>query len=409
MTQGSAWRPGEVPQPAPDHWWSDALRDPWRDPYAPTAVVTNAPISGPRLEPVPVEPAGGRPVGLGVVTAVALVTALFAGALGGTLGYVFAARGGPGGSAKLGADPPLTERPPETVAGLAKKVLPSVVTLRVRSASGASLGSGFVVSTDGYIITNNHVMEGAVGSIQVTFSDASTAQGTLVGAEPESDLAVVKVDRGGVVPVEFGDSDSLQVGDPVVAIGSPLALSNTVTAGIVSALDRPLKTDGEGVVRYYSAIQTDAAVNQGNSGGPLFDGAGRAIGVNSVIGSPAENEATAGNVGLAFAIPINHAKRVAQDIIDTGKARRTVIGAQLDDAFTAGGAKLMAVEPNGPAAAAGLRTGDILLKVNNGVVEEPSDLIALIRRYAPGELVAVEFTRDGGRQTVQVTLAADVK
>ena len=185
------------------------------------------------------------------------------------------------------------------------------------------------------MITNDHVVEGADGTLSVSFSDGSTAAANLVGRDPESDIAVIKVSKGDLPAVQFGDSDSIAVGDPVLAFGSPLALNNTVTQGIVSALDRTMQAgDPGGTTRYYAAMQTDAAVNQGNSGGPLVDAAGRVIGVNSVIRSVGGTETEAGNIGLAFAIPINQAKRIAQDIIDTGKARRTVIGAEV----SAGGA-----------------------------------------------------------------------
>jgi putative serine protease PepD len=397
-------------------WWSDALGDPWRDPYAPAVVVTSAPsrATAPDLE-LPIEPQPGGRHGLGLTLTVAIVTALLAGALGGTLGYIFAARGGGLGGTQLGGSastPPLAQRAPESVAGLVKKVLPSVVTIRVKIGGGGALGSGFIVSDNGYVVTNEHVVEGVSGDAVVTFNDSSTATGKVVGTDPESDLAVIKVDRNGLPPIQFGDSETLQVGDPVIAVGSPLALSNTVTYGIVSALDRPIRTNtDDGGVRYYAAVQTDAAVNQGNSGGPLFDSAGRVVGVNSVIGSLADSQDKAGNVGLAFAVPINQAKRVAQDIIDTGKARRTVIGAQLDDAFNnaSGGARLASVEQGGPAANAGLRAGDVVLKVGNAVVDQSWDVIALVRKYAPGTVVGVDFTRDGSRQTVRVTLVADAK
>ncbi|MET0493346.1 MAG: trypsin-like peptidase domain-containing protein, partial [Actinoplanes sp.] len=349
---------------------------------------------------------------------ICLVTALLAGGLGGTLGYVFAVRGGvaTGAGAQLGAtteDPPaVANRAPDSLAGVAEKVLPSVVTVRVTGA----IGSGFVVSAEGHVITNDHVVEDAGDTLSVSFSDGSTARATLVGRDPESDIAVIKVAKTGLTPVAIGNSDSIAVGDPVLAFGSPLALVNTVTAGIVSAVDRTIEA-GEpgGTTRYYAAIQTDAAVNQGNSGGPLVNAAGQVIGVNSVIRSVGGTETEAGNIGLAFAIPINQAKRVAQEIIDTGKARRTVIGAEVSTGGATGssgngtGAKLRSVEPTGPAATAGLKANDVITKIDGHVLEDGTDLIALVRKYAPGATVAVEFRRGTKVQTASVTLQADAK
>jgi putative serine protease PepD len=380
-------------------------------------VVISPPAAGPPLEPL-VEPAGDAPRrGMGTVLIVAVVTALLAGALGGTLGYVFAARGGGVGGRVLGGGPtspgPLTQRAPESLAGVVKKVLPSVVTIRVRNGSGFQLGSGFIASSDGYVVTNDHVVSGSSGSATITFNDATTAPARVVGSVPESDVAVLKLDAGpNVSPVEFGNSDAVQVGDPVLAIGSPLALANTVTYGIVSAVDRPIAA-GEpgGPTRYYAAIQTDAAINHGNSGGPLVDASGRVIGINSVIKSLAPDDQEAGNVGLAFAIPINQAKRMAQEIIDRGRARRTIIGAELEGSYRSanGGVRLSTVEPAGPAAGGGLRAGDILIRLDGHLLEEPGDLIALVRKYPPGTGVSVEYVRAGSRHTAQVTLGADAK
>ncbi|MFF5295701.1 S1C family serine protease [Paractinoplanes globisporus] len=392
-------------------WWSDALADPWRDPYAPSQVVVPAAgeSTGPAPEPV-VDPDAPRR-SLAPVLLICLVTALLAGGLGGTLGFVFAVRGGlaNGGNTQLGApqaDPSAAvNRAPDSLAGVAKKVLPSVVTVRVTGA----IGSGFVVSADGYVITNDHVVEGADDTMSVSFSDGSTAKASLVGREPESDIAVIKVAKTGLSPVTLGNSDSVAVGDPVLAFGSPLALVNTVTAGIVSALDRTLQSgDPGGTTRYYAAIQTDAAVNQGNSGGPLVNAAGQVIGVNSVIRSLSATEADAGNIGIAFAIPINQAKRIATDIIDHGKARRTVIGADVvTGTATVTGARLRSVEPSGPAAAAGLKAGDVITKLDNHVLEDGTDLIALVRKYAPGTVVPVEYRRGSKTSTTSVTLVAD--
>ncbi|WP_435204381.1 S1C family serine protease [Micromonospora sp. bgisy143] len=407
--------PPPATAPGPSPWWSDALDDPWRDPAAPAAVVVPSVVpAGTEPEPVTDPDAPGRPT-LRHLLLIPVITALLAGTLGGALGYAFAVRGGAAGTV-LGAqaaDPPaLAQRKPESLAGVAERVLPSVVTIRVSSLGGTSEGSGFIASADGHVITNDHVVAGSNGKASVVFNDGSSAAATVVGQDPESDIAVIKVNRTGLRPVEFGDSDALAVGDPVLAMGSPLSLANTVTAGIVSALDRTMQA-GEpgGPVRYYAAIQTDAAVNHGNSGGPLVDGAGRVVGVNSTIKSLVAEGQEAGNIGLAFAIPINQAKRVTQEIIGTGKARRTVIGAQVGGpgAGAGGGVRLAAVEPSGPAAGAGLKVGDVILKLDGRPMTDPIDLIALVRKFAPGSVVTVEFRRGTARRNTSVTLAADAK
>jgi putative serine protease PepD len=414
VTDGSSWRSHQ------DAWWSDALHDPWRDPASPAAVVVRAPSASAPPASASAPPAIAAAVeprrGLGLVFLVSLITALLAGSLGGTLGYVFAQRGGGhttlggGGNGSTGT---AAQRAPDSLAAAVKKVLPSVVTVKVGTSSGGSLGSGFIVSADGYLITNDHVVEGLRGQAQITFSDASTATAKLVGTEPESDVAVLKLDRDGVTPVQFGDSDSVAVGDPVLAFGSPFALTNTVTSGIVSALDRPLEANEPGgPTRYYASIQTDAAVNHGNSGGPLVDSAGRVIGINAIIKSPPGADAeSGGNIGLAFAIPINQAKRIAQDIIDTGHARRTVIGAQLSNSYQNpnGGVEITTVTAGGPAANAGLKPGDVITRLQGVPLDQPGDLIALVRKYAPGAGVKVDYQRDGVVHTAQVTLTADAK
>jgi putative serine protease PepD len=396
-------------------WWTDALEDPWRDPEAPSAVVLRPATgsSGPPLEPL-AQPASGRR-GLGMVFAVAAVTALLAGGLGGALGFVFASRGNLGSHTVLGAGggngTPASAalRPPDSLAGVASRVLPSVVTVKVGSDAGFSLGSGFIASSDGYVITNDHVVEGQHGATTVTFSDDTTVPAKLVGVDQESDVAVLKLDKTGLPAVQFGDSDKIAVGDPVLAMGSPLALTNTVTAGIVSALDRTIEADEPGgPTRYYAAIQTDAAVNHGNSGGPLVDAGGRVIGINSVIRSLSSDPDNSGNIGLAFAIPINQAKRIAQDIIDTGKPRRTVLGAELSNTYENpnGGVELSTVSAGGPADQAGLKPGDVLTRLNGLPLDQPADLIALVRMYPPGQAVTVIYQRGGGSHTVSVTLAA---
>ena len=412
---GGAHGGGRLGNGARSPWWNDALADPWRDPDSPSAVVIRPSVgsSGPPLEPL-ADPSTATRRGLGLVFVVAAITALLAGGLGGALGFVFASRGNLGhgtvlGAAGNGTPASAAVRPPDSLAGVASRVLPSVVTVKVGSDSGFSLGSGFIASPDGYVITNDHVVEGEHGATTVTFGDDTTVSAKLIGVDQESDVAVVKVDKTGLPAVQFGDSDQVAVGDPVLAMGSPLALTNTVTSGIVSALDRTIEADEPGgPTRYYAAIQTDAAVNHGNSGGPLVDSGGRVIGINSVIRSLASDSDTAGNIGLAFAIPINQAKRIAQEIIDTGKSQRTVIGAELSNSYQNpnGGVQVSSVSSGGPADHAGLAAGDILTRLDGRPLDQPADLIALVRKYAPGQAVTIAYQRGGTAHTAQVTLAA---
>jgi putative serine protease PepD len=418
VTDGWNWRQPQPPTPsgqsaAGSPWWSDALTDPWRDPYAPAAVVVpTAPVSeGPPPEPVTDPDAPRR--GLGPVLLICLVTALLAGGLGGTLGYVFAVRGGVGARTTLGAQPAVVpsaaNRAPDSLAGVAKKVLPSVVTVQITGA----LGSGYIISADGYVVTNDHVVAGNDGNISVVFNDGSTATAKLIGRDPESDVAVIKVAKSGLTPITFGNSDQLAVGDPVLAFGSPLALANTVTEGIVSALDRTISSSEDGTTRYYRAIQTDAAVNQGNSGGPLVDAAGQIVGMNSVIRSLGATTATSGNIGIAFAIPFNQVHRLAVSLIESGKAPRTVIGADVsssDGSLSStggGGAKLQSVQAGGPAAGAGLKAGDVITKLDGHILQDGVDLIALVRSYPPGTVIPLSYRRGSQSLTASVTLAAD--
>jgi putative serine protease PepD len=398
--------PGASQQP----WWSDGTNDPWRDPSAQTVIVSRGapdpPPSEPEVTPTPPAPAHGTRV----LVLVAVVSSLLAGSIGGALGYVAAAkRSSP--SVVIGADSsPPPQRPTTSVAGIVSRVMPSVVTVQGSTPQGGSLGSGFIISSLGYILTNEHVVTDVPDSaVTVVFSDSSTASGRVVGRDVESDIAVIKVNRSGLPPVQIGNSDAVAVGDGVLAIGSPLALSGTVTAGIVSAIDRTIETsDTGGENRYYAAIQTDAAINRGNSGGPLFDMAGRVIGVNSVIKSLVEEGDEGGNIGIAFAIPINQAVRIANDIIDSGKARRTVIGAELStEAAAGGGVSLTRIDNGGPAAAAGLQVGDVITRLGNHPITDPADVIALVRRYNPGTVVTVTYRRGGTTQTARVTLVAD--
>ena len=397
-------------------WWaSDAPRDPWRDPASSPAWIAPAPPA-PAPPPVPDAGAGsGARRGMGSLLTVAVIAAVLAGTLGGALGFAAAARISGGDTVVLGngngtTTPALANRAPASVAGIAKQVQPSVVSIEIAAAGKRGNGSGFVVSSNGFIVTNNHVAAPAAsgGTLRVVFQDGTYAAARIVGRDPNSDIAVVKIDRTSLPTVQFGDSDRLAVGDPVVAFGSPLGLQGTVTSGIISSLDRPVVTGGESGDQeaYMAAIQTDAAINPGNSGGPLVDGHGRVIGVNSAIATLAGASEQGGSIGLGFSIPINQAKRIAEQIIATGKAKRTIIGAKLDMTYSSptGGVRLQDV-PAGPARKAGLRAGDVIVEFNGRRVSDPTDLIALIRKFPAGAQVPVVYSRDGGTATARVTLA----
>jgi putative serine protease PepD len=363
---------------------------------------------------VPLQPDPPNRRGVGSLLSVAVIAALLAGLLGGALGFAAAARLGGGGTVTLGgnspeAAPQLADRAPASVAGIVKKVQPSVVSIEISSAGSRGNGSGFVVSADGYIVTNNHVAAPAAngGELRVVFQDGTYAGAEIVGRDPNSDIAVLRIRRDNLPAVQFGNSDAVVVGDPVVAFGSPLGLQGTVTSGIISSLDRPVVTGGEdgNDAAYMAALQTDAAINPGNSGGPLVDGNGRVIGVNSAIATLAGASGRAGSIGLGFSIPINQAKRIAEQIIATGHATRTIIGAKLDTAYTnpAGGVRLRDV-PAGPAKDAGLRAGDVITEFGGRRVTDPTDLIALIRKFPAGAKVPVTYSRGGTTRTAQVML-----
>jgi putative serine protease PepD len=282
-----------------------------------------------------------------------------------------------------------------------------VVQLEVQSTQGAGTGSGFIISSDGYIVTNNHVAgspEGD-GAIEIVFSDGSRTTGRLVGASADYDLAVVKVDKTSLPTLPLGTSANLQVGEPVVAVGSPLGLAGTVTTGIVSSLNRPVTAGGEdgGETAFINAIQTDAAINPGNSGGPLVNAAGQVIGVNSAIATLGMG-AQSGNIGLGFAIPIDTAKRVADELIANGSAKTPIIGVQLDMQFEGPGAKVAEVTAGGPSETAGMQVGDVITELNGKLVDDGTALIVGIRSQRPGDTVQLTVQRGGQEVTVPVTL-----
>jgi putative serine protease PepD len=364
-------------------------------------------VAPPPTEPLP-EPrrAEQRPASLGVVVAVAAVVSLIAGTLGAAIG-VWATRTTTTGGTLTGAEPQV-DREFGSVAEVVSDIMPSVVTVLT---SGGGNGSGFIVSDDGYILTNHHVVAAggqAASQLQVLMNSGEVEPAEVIGSDADSDVAVIKIGGGDHPAMVLADSDALAVGDPVLAVGAPLGLSSTVTQGIISALDRPVLTQNEAgeVEAVMAAIQTDAAINPGNSGGPLTDSGGQVIGINTAIASFASEGEQAGNIGIGFAIPINQAKRIADEIIETGSASRTVLGAELGDSQLGIGVTLSAIQAGSPAEAAGLRDGDILTNFNGKTITENTELVALVRKLAPGTTVTVVYLRDGEEGSAQVTLAA---
>ncbi|MFD0901088.1 S1C family serine protease, partial [Actinomadura sediminis] len=380
----------------------------------------------PNWAPVPAPPPSSRTgPGLGLLAVIALIVALVAGAVGAGVGVI--ATDGDDGAVSLGggsgsAGGAAPNRPPDSVAGVAARVLPSVVMIRVQAPQGEVGGTGFIVE-GGYIITNNHVVSGggAGGRIEVVFNDKKTLPATIKGTDSGTDIAVIKPEGNHELkPLPLGDSAALAVGDPVIAIGSPLGLQGSVTTGIVSSLNRavPVGGEGGGDSSYLNAIQTDAAINPGNSGGPLVDMKGRVIGINTAIatlgGQSMGGEQQGGNIGLGFAIPINQGKRIAEEIIATGKVRQALLGVLPDPRYQQGGARILPepiqgqqpVTPNGPADKAGIKPGDVITKIDGRPIQDATDLIAQIRSRAPGDQVKVTYERDGRESTVTVTLGA---
>jgi putative serine protease PepD len=307
---------------------------------------------------------------------------------------------------------------------VAKAVEPSVVAISVSSQFGGAEGSGVILDTKGHVLTNNHVAAGGQnGQLSVTLNDGRTYDATIVGTDPSTDLAVLQMKGAdNLTPATLGDSDAVDVGEPVMAVGNPLGLAGTVTTGIVSALDRPVTTsnqDGNGPASssagpvVTNAIQTDAAVNPGNSGGALVDSSGKVIGVPSSIASLGSSfEGQSGSIGLGFSIPINEAKSIADQLIANGKAEHPLLGVTLKDGSVKDGnatrsAAIVAEVSNGtPAATAGLRSDDAIIKVDDELVNGSESLVAQIRERNVGSRVSLTIMRGGKEQTVQVTLAS---
>ena len=339
---------------------------------------------------------------------VAVTMAVIAGAIGGVIGNA-------GGGSLLDAGAKFVsvnnsiERAPDSISALAAKVLPSVVSISTRNGTEGGTGTGFVIRSDGYLLTNNHVVEGVVGggSLRVSFNNGKTVNGKIVGTDAAYDLAVIKVDLKNLTALQFGDSDKVLVGDSVIAIGSPLGLAGTVTSGIISAKDRAV-TAGSGTSEgsFINALQTDAAINPGNSGGPLVDKSGAVIGVNSAIATLDSTSSQTGSIGLGFAIPINQARRTAEQLIKTGKSSHPVIGVSLDTRYSGGGARIAQVLAGSPAAKAGIVVGDTIVGIDGKSVDTADELIVAVRAKQPGDSVKLLLLANGSKRTVSVVLAA---
>jgi putative serine protease PepD len=375
--------------------------------------------------------------------AIAVVSAGIGGAAATVVELGTHSAGGSGGGLIPGAAPsvPAANMPPGSVEQVAAKVVPSVVMLETDMGRASEEGSGIVLSADGLILTNNHVVAAAAKppgapagppgpggpggpagpggpggpagpppKTTVTFSDGRTAPFTVLGADPTSDIAVIRVQGiSGLTPISLGSSSDLHVGQPVVAIGSPLGLSGTVTTGIISAMNRPVSTTGESGNQntVLDAIQTDAAINPGNSGGALVNMSGQLVGVNSAIATLGADspDAQSGSIGLGFAIPVDQAKRIADELISTGKATHASLGVQVTSDKGTPGAKVVDVVQGGAAATAGVPKGVVVTKVDDRPINSADALVAAVRSKAPGDKVSLTFQDPGGgNRTVQVTL-----
>jgi putative serine protease PepD len=337
--------------------------------------------------------------------------------VGGSGGYLLANRIQAGSLLSPGTTLPqstasLSNRPSDSIAAVAAAVTPSVVSISVTTSQGGGTGSGVILRQDGYILTNNHVVEaaaGGAGQIQVNFSDGAARPAKIVGRDSSYDLAVIKVSATGLPAATLGNSDDVVVGDEAIAIGSPLGLQGTVTSGIISALNRAVTTGGSGDSSFINAIQTDAAINPGNSGGPLVDAQGKVIGINSAIATLGQGSSTSqsGSIGLGFAIPINQAKRIAEELISTGRSTHPVIGVTIDPNYSGPGVRIASVTAGGPADKAGIKAGAVILSVDGRTVSAPTELVVAIRAKNPGETVTLTLQSGSSTRDVQVVLAAD--
>jgi putative serine protease PepD len=410
-------RPSGAPRPSAA-WWSTPDDEPWGAPRAAAdggrswAETDTVGRSG--------SPGGSRLTG-SLVALTAVLSLLAGGIAGGVAGYVAGREEpAPGNRVTLGAAPVgRVDRAPDSVAGIATRVLPGVVKVEVQGAGQTGTGTGFVVDESGYVVTNSHVVApaGDQGRIELQFNDKQSAEAQVVGRDPSSDLAVVRVSGvRGLTKLSLGNSDSVVVGDPVVAVGSPLGLAGTVTSGIISAKNRAVTAGGtDGETSYINALQTDAAINPGNSGGPLVNARGEVIGVNSAIATLGTDDPLAGqggNIGVGFAIPINLARRTVEQLINTGSATHPIIGATLDPGYTGDGARIIdrsvrgnpPIVPGGPADKAGLQPGDVVVAIDGEKVAGADELIVAIRSREPEQTIRLTIRRGDRALPVSVVL-----
>ena len=407
-------RPPAVPVPS----------DPWRDPGAPVQLGRPG-VEEPATPPAIAVPAERftlrqalfdrriRPSALIVLTVLALLLGGGGAALGVWAGGRLPAPVTDPEFTFSGATAAAVSPVPGSVAAVAAKVIPAVVSIEVRTGETGDTGSGVVIDGKGYLLTNNHVISLAAtdstAQLTVVFSDGKRLPASIVGRDPESDLAVLKTDVNGATVATLGDSSKVLVGDAVIAIGSPLGLAGTVTTGIISAKDRPVRLAGSDsdTNAVIDALQTDAAINPGNSGGALVDSAGAVVGINSAIRTLGGSDT--GSIGLGFAIPIDYAKSVAQQLIRSGKVVHSTLGVNAKSATdgTTDGAQVQNVVDGGPAAKAGIQEGDVITKVGDRSVGNADELVVAVQAHQPGESVPVTLTRSGRQLTVQAVLAAE--
>jgi S1-C subfamily serine protease len=415
-------RPGRR-RTATGPWWKpDAPADPWRDPQSPSSLGPPAVYDEEQAGPVVVDPDGRRRLRLRDLSirlsVLALLAVLVVGAVGGSVGWYLTRTAGQAPlhrSSQLSEVSPGVTRQPGSVADIAARVMPTVVSIEVRVGQSGDTGSGVVVDgSNGYIVTNNHVISAAAGvdgaEIRAVFSDGSGSPARIVGRDPASDVAVLKVEKPGLVTAALGNSDKLVVGDPVVAIGSPLGLAGTVTSGIVSALHRPVRLSGEGsdTNAVINAVQTDAPINPGNSGGALVDSTGAVIGINTaMLAVGGSGNTGGGSTGLGFAIPINTVRDIAQQLISTGKAVHATLGVNTRSVTdgTRDGALVLNVEPGGPGDKAGIKVQDVVIAVDGKPVGSSEELQVAVDQHKPGETITLEVVRNGSSTDVRATLA----